>query len=151
MISPASGFAATNATSSSRSESGIIGFTSFRNRAVSTTVIGASSMFYYYTQFAYCEQDGLQRRPAKVLSPAWTTVCGCKWRAQSSATRRSRTTPCKRSPTTHMIVDDGHVTLTGGVKHRHGEGNRGMRASSAGLSFGPVTNSPEVEHLAKKS
>src|SRR5215475_7421306 len=78
MIVPASGFAPTNATSSSRSESDIIGFTSFRKRAVSTTVIGASAMSLYYTQFAYGEQDAV-REAVPALS--WRMCCKFgKWR-----------------------------------------------------------------------
>jgi hyperosmotically inducible protein len=55
-------------------------------------------------------------------------------------------------PPIHIIVDNGHVTLTGVVNNTLEKQVAGMRASSAGLSFGPVTNNLEVENPpAKKS
>ena len=54
-------------------------------------------------------------------------------------------------PSIHIIVDNGHVTLTGVVATDMEKQIAGMRASSAGLSFGPVTNNLQVEHPAKKS
>ena len=55
-------------------------------------------------------------------------------------------------PPIHIIVDNGHVTLTGVVNSALEKQIAGMRASSAGLSFGPVTNNLEVENPpAKKS
>jgi len=55
-------------------------------------------------------------------------------------------------PPIHIIVDNGHVTLTGVVSSSLEKQVAGMRASSAGLSFGPVTNNLEVENPpAKKS
>jgi hyperosmotically inducible protein len=53
-------------------------------------------------------------------------------------------------PPIHIIVDNGHVTLTGVVNNDVEKQIAGMRASSAGLSFGPVTNDLEVEHPAVK-
>src|SRR6185295_300463 len=58
--SPACGFAATNATNSTRSDSGIKSRVSFRNRSVSTTVIGARITFNY-TQIAYIRASGPAR------------------------------------------------------------------------------------------
>jgi hyperosmotically inducible protein len=55
-------------------------------------------------------------------------------------------------PPIHIIVDNGRVTLTGVVNNTLEKQVAGMRASSAGLSFGPVTNNLEVENPpAKKS
>ena len=55
-------------------------------------------------------------------------------------------------PPIHIIVDNGHVTLTGVVNSVLEKQIAGMRASSAGLSFGAVTNNLEVENPpAKKS
>jgi len=54
-------------------------------------------------------------------------------------------------PPIHIIVDNGHVTLTGVVNTDMEKEIAGMRASGAGLSFGAVTNNLEVEHPAKKS
>lgn len=55
-------------------------------------------------------------------------------------------------PPIHIIVDNGHVTLTGVVSNNLEKQVAGLRASSAGLSFGPVTNNLEVENPpAKKS
>jgi hyperosmotically inducible protein len=55
------------------------------------------------------------------------------------------------TPPIHIIVDNGHVTLTGVVSTPMEKQLAGMRASQAGLSFGSVTNNLEVEHPAKKS
>ncbi|MGA2270216.1 MAG: BON domain-containing protein [Bryobacteraceae bacterium] len=54
-------------------------------------------------------------------------------------------------PAIHIIVDNGHVTLTGVVNNGMEKQIAGMRASGAGLSFGPVTNNLVVENPAKKS
>src|SRR4249919_1272741 len=43
-------------------------------------------------------------------------------------------------PSIHIIVDNGKVTLTGVVNNTMEKQVAGIRASSAGLSFGPVTN-----------
>jgi hyperosmotically inducible protein len=53
-------------------------------------------------------------------------------------------------PPIHIIVDHGHVTLTGVVNNELEKNIAGIRASSAGLSFGPVTNNLQVEHPAPK-
>jgi hyperosmotically inducible protein len=53
-------------------------------------------------------------------------------------------------PPIHIIVENGHVTLTGTVSTDMQKQIAGMRAAS-GLSFGPVTNNLVVEHPAKKS
>jgi hyperosmotically inducible protein len=53
-------------------------------------------------------------------------------------------------PPIHIIVENGHVTLTGTVSTDMEKRIAGMRAAS-GLSFGPVTNNLVVEHPAKKS
>jgi hyperosmotically inducible periplasmic protein len=52
-------------------------------------------------------------------------------------------------PPIHIIVKNGQVTLEG-VVNNEGEKNLAfMRASSAGLSFGPVQNNLQVENPAK--
>ncbi len=50
----------------------------------------------------------------------------------------------------HIIVDNGHVTLTGWVNSDLEKQVAGMRAGSAGLGFGPVVNNLQVEHPAAK-
>ncbi len=55
-------------------------------------------------------------------------------------------------PPIHIIVDNGHVTLTGIVSNDLEKQVAGMRASGAGLGFGNVVNNLQVEHpSAKKS
>ncbi len=54
-------------------------------------------------------------------------------------------------PAIHIIVDNGHVTLKGVVATDFEKNLAGIRASSAGLSFGPIVNNLQVEHPAKKS
>ena len=55
-------------------------------------------------------------------------------------------------PAIHIIVDNGHVTLTGAVNSALEKQVAGMRASAAGLSFGPVINNLTVDNPpAKKS
>ncbi len=54
-------------------------------------------------------------------------------------------------PPIHILVENGHVTLTGVVDSETEKGVAGIRASGAGLSFGPVTNNLVVERPAKKS
>jgi len=54
-------------------------------------------------------------------------------------------------PPVHIIVDNGHVTLTGVVATDFEKNIAGVRASGAGLSFGTVTNNLQVERPAKKS
>jgi hyperosmotically inducible protein len=54
-------------------------------------------------------------------------------------------------PSIHIIVDNGHVTLTGVVDNDMAKNLAGMRASGAGLSFGSVINNLQVEHTSKKS
>jgi hyperosmotically inducible protein len=51
-------------------------------------------------------------------------------------------------PPIHVIVDNGHVTLEGVVSTEMEKNVAGIRASGAGLSFGPVTNNLQVEHPA---
>jgi len=53
-------------------------------------------------------------------------------------------------PPVHIIVDNGHVRLTGVVASDFEKTMAGMRANSAGLSFG-VVNELQVERPAKKS
>ena len=53
-------------------------------------------------------------------------------------------------PSIHIIVDNGHVTLTGEVMNTMDKQIAGMRASSAGLSFGPVQNDLRVENAPAK-
>jgi hyperosmotically inducible protein len=55
-------------------------------------------------------------------------------------------------PPIHIIVDNGRVMLTGTVNSTLEKEVAGIRASGAGLSFGPVINNLEVENPpAKKS
>jgi hyperosmotically inducible protein len=54
-------------------------------------------------------------------------------------------------PSIHIIVDNGHVTLAGVVANDFDKQVAGVRASSVGLSFGPVKNDLRVEKPAKKS
>jgi len=54
-------------------------------------------------------------------------------------------------PSIHIIVDNGHVTLEGAVQNEMDKNIAGVRASSAGLSFGAITNNLQVEHPANKS
>jgi len=49
-------------------------------------------------------------------------------------------------PSIHIIVDNGHVTLEGVVNNEQDKQIAGMRASGAGLGFGPVVNNLQVEH-----
>jgi hyperosmotically inducible protein len=51
----------------------------------------------------------------------------------------------------HIIVDNGHVTLTGVVSNDMEKNVAGIRAGGAGLSFGAVTNNLQVEHPSRKS
>jgi hyperosmotically inducible protein len=53
-------------------------------------------------------------------------------------------------PSIHIIVDNGHVTLTGLVNSNSEKQIAGMRASGAGLSFGPVVNNITVENPPSK-
>jgi hyperosmotically inducible protein len=57
----------------------------------------------------------------------------------------------KAVPPIHIIVDNGHVTLTGVVATDMEKNIAGIRASGAGLSFGSVVNNLQVEHPNKKS
>ena len=54
-------------------------------------------------------------------------------------------------PPIHIIVENGHVTLTGVVNSEMERNVAGIRASGAGLSFGPVVNRIQVENPVKKS
>jgi osmotically-inducible protein OsmY len=54
-------------------------------------------------------------------------------------------------PPIHILVDNGHVTLTGVVATDAQKQIAGIRAASAGLSFGPVVNNLRVERPARKS
>lgn len=53
-------------------------------------------------------------------------------------------------PPIHIIVDNGHVTLEGVVNNPLEKEVAGMRAASAGLSFGPVVNNLRVENPQAK-
>ena len=53
-------------------------------------------------------------------------------------------------PSIHIIVDNGTVTLTGLVNNSMEKQVAGIRASSAGLSFGPVINNLTVENPPAK-
>jgi hyperosmotically inducible protein len=54
-------------------------------------------------------------------------------------------------PPIHIIVENGHVTLEGTVATEFDKNMAGIRASGAGLSFGPVVNHLQVEQPAKRS
>jgi hyperosmotically inducible protein len=54
-------------------------------------------------------------------------------------------------PPIHIIVRNGQVTLEGVVNNELERNVAGMRASTAGLSFGPVQNNLRVENPKKKS
>lgn len=54
-------------------------------------------------------------------------------------------------PPIHIIVENGHVTLDGVVANSMDKQIAGMRASAAGLSFGPVINNLQVESKPAKS
>ncbi|HUI79647.1 MAG TPA: BON domain-containing protein [Bryobacteraceae bacterium] len=53
-------------------------------------------------------------------------------------------------PPIHIIVDNGHVTLTGVVNNNLEKQVAGTRAATAGLSFGPITNNLRVENPSAK-
>jgi hyperosmotically inducible protein len=53
-------------------------------------------------------------------------------------------------PTIHIIVENGHVALEGVVASESEKNIAGIRASGAGLSFGPVINHLVVETAPKK-
>ena len=54
-------------------------------------------------------------------------------------------------PPIHIIVENGHVTLEGVVSTEMEKNIAGLRASGAGLSFGPVVNHLRVENPSKHS
>jgi hyperosmotically inducible protein len=54
-------------------------------------------------------------------------------------------------PSIHILVDNGHVTLSGVVSNEMDKNIAGIRANGEGLSFGNVTNNLQIEHPAKKS
>jgi len=54
-------------------------------------------------------------------------------------------------PSIHIIVDNGHVRLEGVVANKFDKNLAGIRASSAGLSFGPVVNNLQVENTRNRS
>jgi len=53
-------------------------------------------------------------------------------------------------PPIHIIVENGHVTLSGVVSTDMEKQVAFVRASTAGLSFGPIVNNLQVEHPAAK-
>ena len=75
--------------------------------------------------------------------------CPCHFRRQlarpCSAGHLSRPSHCRVTdlqaiPPIHIIVKNGHVTLEGVVSSEMEKNLAAIRASSAGLSFGPVQN-----------
>jgi hyperosmotically inducible periplasmic protein len=56
----------------------------------------------------------------------------------------------RANPPIHIVVDNGRVTLEGVVSTEMEKRIAGMRASTAGLSFGPVVNNLRVENPARK-
>jgi hyperosmotically inducible protein len=61
-----------------------------------------------------------------------------------------RTYATEPVPAIHIIVDNGRVTLTGVVANDFEKNLAGIRASAAGLSFGPVVNNLRVESPSTK-
>jgi osmotically-inducible protein OsmY len=53
-------------------------------------------------------------------------------------------------PPIHIIVENGHVTLSGVVENELQKNVAGVRASSVGMSFGPVVNNLAVENPPAK-
>lgn len=53
-------------------------------------------------------------------------------------------------PSIHIVVDNGHVTLSGTVATENDKQLAGIRANGAGLNFGQVVNNLEVEHPSAK-
>ena len=60
-----------------------------------------------------------------------------------------RTYATEPVPAIHIIVNNGHVTLTGVVANDFEKNLAGIRASGAGLSFGPIVNNLQVAVPAK--
>lgn len=54
-------------------------------------------------------------------------------------------------PPIHIVVKNGHVTLEGVVSSEMERNVAALRASSAGLSFGPVQNNLRVENPKSRS
>ena len=54
-------------------------------------------------------------------------------------------------PPIHIIVKNGQVTLEGVVNNELEKNVAGIRASTAGLSFGPVQNNLRVENPKSRS
>ncbi|MDQ6699710.1 MAG: BON domain-containing protein [Acidobacteriota bacterium] len=54
-------------------------------------------------------------------------------------------------PPIHIVVDSGHITLEGVVNNEMEKNVAGIRANSAGLSFGAVTNNLRVENPSKSN
>ena len=54
-------------------------------------------------------------------------------------------------PPIHIIVDNGHVTLEGVVSTDMEKNVAGLRAASAGMIFGQITNNLRVENPIHKS
>jgi osmotically-inducible protein OsmY len=52
-------------------------------------------------------------------------------------------------PSIHIIVDNGHVTLTGVVDTQADKDLANLRANSAGMSFGPIVNNLQVVRPSK--
>jgi len=53
-------------------------------------------------------------------------------------------------PPIHIIVENGRVTLEGVVNNEMEKNVAGIRASTAGLSFGPVVNNLRVENPSRR-
>jgi hyperosmotically inducible protein len=53
-------------------------------------------------------------------------------------------------PPIHIIVDNGHVTLTGVVNNNMEKQVAGTRAATVGLSFGPMVNNLRVDTPSAK-
>ncbi|MGD0871422.1 MAG: BON domain-containing protein [Bryobacteraceae bacterium] len=54
------------------------------------------------------------------------------------------------APPIHIIVENGHVRLEGVVANQFDKDLAGVRASAAGMSFGPVVNNLQVEQPPAK-
>jgi len=53
-------------------------------------------------------------------------------------------------PPIHIIVDNGHVTLTGVVNNNMEKQVAGTRAATVGFSFGPIVNNLRVDTPSAK-
>ena len=123
--------------------------------AVLTTVLSDLSGTVSTTDATY---DPLGRRVEKVVnkievlpvSPNDERIRAAVYRAIYGHTALNRY-GLQAVPPIHIIVKNGQVTLEGVVNNELEKNVAFMRASSAGLSFGPVRNHLRVENPKSKS